>query len=234
MNEPFRQEDSSRPRRSHYDWPHELLKIVRQKLHPSTIVQQLHDATGYPIGACWRYAEKHGVHRPGKGQNARWTKKDIETVLELSGKRSVRDIAARFKRSEKAIYCLLHRHGRCAVGRSSDLFGLTQLAKLLSVRLDDLKAWAASGCLKSTTEKRGTIEAHLVSGDDLVRFCKQYREKLFPSTVRIPEKRIAFIIEYLMPEKVPDDRTARASKREREAYERGEYLEPSSDMDSAA
>ena len=73
-----------------------------------------------------------------------------------------------------------------------------------------------------------------MSGDDLIRFCKQYREKLFPSTVRIPEKRIAFIIEYLMPEKVPDDRTARASKREREAYERGEYLEPSSDMDSAA
>jgi hypothetical protein len=234
MNGQLTQDGSSGSGRRHYDWPHELLKIVRQKLHPSTIVQQLHETTGYPIGACWRYAEKHGVHRPGKGQNQRWTRKEIETVLELSGKRSVRDIATRFKRSEKAIYCLLHRHGRCAMGRSSDLFGFTQLAKLLSVRLDDLKSWAAAGWLKSTTEKRGTIEAHLVSGDDLIRFCKQYREKLFSSTVRISEKRIAFIIEYLMPEKIPDDRTARASKREREAYERGEYLEPPANMDSAA
>ena len=234
MSDQFRQNDSSRSGRPHYDWPHELLKIVRQKLHPSTIVQQLHEATGHPIGACWRFAEKHGVHRPGKGQNARWTRKDVETVLELSGKRSVRDIAARFKRSEKAIYCLLHRHGRCAVGRSSDLFGFTQLARLLSVRLEEIKNWAAAGWLKSTTEKRGRIEAHLVTGEDLIRFCKQYRDKLFPSTVRISEKRIAFILEYLMPEKVPDDRTARASKREREAYERGEYLEPPSEMDAAA
>jgi hypothetical protein len=209
-----------------------LKKIVRQKLHPLTIVQQLHDTTGYPMGACWRYAEKHGVHRPGKGQNARWTKKDVETVLELSGKRSVRDIAVRFDRTEKAIYCLLHRHGRCAIGRSSDLFGFTQLAKLLSVRLDEIKNWAANGWLKCTTEQRGTIEAHLVSGDDLIRFCKQHREKLFPSTVRIPEKRILFILEYLLPEKVPDDRTARASKREREAFERGEYLEAPSDVDT--
>jgi hypothetical protein len=42
---------------------------------------------------------------------------------------------------------------------------------------------------------------------------------------RIPEKRIQFLLDYVIAAEMPDDYTARSSKIERVAFERGEYLQ---------
>lgn len=207
----------SRQRRR-YEWPREAEHIVRQKVHSTNIIQQLRHLTGFPEEACWRFAEKRGVRRSTRYR--RWLTTEQQKLLEMSESRSVKDIAAHFHCSESAVYHVIHRNQR-RVGRGSEWFGLNTAARHLRVKIARLEQWVAAGKLNCVSEMHGGRNYRLISGAELCRFCKANRHELIGQ--RIAEKRMQFLIDYVFAAEVQDDYTARSSKREREAFARGEY-----------
>lgn len=206
---------------SRYDWSPDAERLVRQKqrIHPSNLVQQLQPMTGYPLDACWRYVNRFGIKRPTQYQ--RWTGAAREKVLEMSEVRTVEEIARHFDVSTKAVYHVIARSGR-RVSRRSEWFGLHATARYLTVKPARVRSWMASGMLNGVVETHGQINYTMISGAELAKFCKTYKSELLRQ--RIPEKRIQFILDYVIAAEMPDDYTARSSKLERKAFERGEYI----------
>jgi hypothetical protein len=209
--------------RRRYDWPPEAERLARQKprIHPSHLVQQLHNITGHPVEACWRFVQKFGIQRPTRYRS--WSGRDQGKVLEMSELRPVPEIAKHFGVSAKAIYHVVAKNHR-RVARRSEWFGLNALAKYLTVKPEKVRGWIASEMLRCVVEEHGKLRYTLIAGAELVRFCKTYKEELLRQ--RIPEKRILFLVDYVIAADVADDYTARSSKLEREAFERKEYLKP--------
>jgi hypothetical protein len=135
--------------------------------------------------------------------------------------RPVAEIARHFGVSDKAIYHVIAKNQR-RVGRRSEWFGLNSLAKYLTVKPEKVREWIASKMLRCVVEEHGKLRYTMISGAELVRFCKTYKEELIRQ--RIPEKRILFLVDYVIAADVADDYTARSSKLERQAYDRKEYL----------
>jgi hypothetical protein len=219
-NEPSR---NRTPRSQRYDWPPEAERLAREKprMHPSHLVQRLHDITGHPVDACWRFVQKFGIQRPTRYRS--WSEKDQEKVLEMSELRPVPEIAKHFGVSAKAIYHVIGKNHR-RVARRSEWFGLNALAKYLTVKPQKVRGWIASEMLRCVVEEHGKLRYTMISGAELVKFCKTYKEELLRQ--RIPEKRILFLLDYVIAADVADDYTARSSKLERKAFERKEYLKP--------
>ena len=219
-NEPSRNRP---PRRQRYDWPPEAERLARQKprMHPSHLVQQLREMTDYPVDACWRFLKKFGIQRPTRYRS--WSARDQAKVLEMSEQRPVGEIAKHFEVSDKAIYHIITKNHR-RVARRAEWFGLHLLARYLTVKPEKVRTWLASEMLRGVVEEHGKLRYTMISGAELVKFCKTYKEELLRQ--RIPEKRILFLVDYVIAADVADDYTARSSKLEREAFERKEYLKP--------
>jgi hypothetical protein len=226
VSNPLRHNSHLSPQRSGpYDWSPEAERLVRQKqrIHPSNLVEQLQAMTGYPLDACWRFAYKFGVKRPTRYH--RWTRAEREKVLEMSEGRPVGEIARHFGVSAKAIYHVIARSER-RVSRRSEWFGLHAVARYLTVKPARVRSWIASEKLRGAIETHGQLTYTMISGAELAKFCKSYKSELLRQ--RIPEKRIQFLVDYVIAAEMPDDYTARSSKLERRAYERGEFLKPES------
>jgi len=210
-------------RRQRYDWPPEAAQLARQKprIHPSNLIEQLYALTGYPRDACWRFAAKFGIQRPTHYHQ--WSPAEQQKVLEMCETRLVPDIAKHFGVSSKSIYHVIAQNHR-QVSRRSEWFGVHAVASYLTVKPARVQSWIASGKLKCVVEEHKSLKYTMVSGAELVRFCKTYRSELLRQ--RIPEKRILFLTDYVVAGDVADDYGARSSKIEREAFERGEYLRP--------
>jgi hypothetical protein len=217
-------------RRQRYDWPPEAERLARRKprIHPSRLVEQLQEMTDYPRDACWRFAQKFGVERPTHYRS--WPTHDQAKVLEMSETRSITEIAKHFGVSIKAIYHVLAKNQR-QVSRRSEWFGLHMVARLLTVKPGKVLNWVICGKLHAIVEQHGQITYTMVSGADLVKFCKEHMDELLRQ--RIPEKRILFLTDYVVAGDVADTYKARSAKLERKAVERGEYLKPDSGEKSA-
>jgi hypothetical protein len=229
-NEPLRNPQPAR-RRQRYQWPREAEKLARQKprLHPSNLIEQLQKMTGYPQDACWRFAAKFGVQRPTHYRL--WTDEEQQKVLEMSETRPVPEIAKHFGVTAKAIYHIIAHHRR-QVSRRSEWFGLHAIARYLTTKPSRLRSWIAAGKLRCVIEQHGKLNYTMVSGAELVRFCKSNMDELLRQ--RIPEKRILFLTDYVVAADVSDDYGARSDKLEREAFKRGEYVKSSQDDAHAA
>lgn len=213
-------------RRRRYQWPQAAEKLVRQKprLHPSSLIAQLQQFTGYPLDACWRFAAKHGIERPTHYRL--WTEEDQQKVLEMSETRTVPEIAKHFNVTPKAIYHVIADQHR-QVSRRSEWFGLHAIARYLTTKPARVRSWIDTGKLHCVVEQHGGLRYTMISGAELVRFCKQYRGELLRH--RIPEKRILFLTDYVIAGDVADAYGARSDKLERQAFERGEYLDATTD-----
>jgi hypothetical protein len=190
-------------------------------MHPSRLVQQLQEMTDYPIDACWRFLKKFGIQRPTRYRS--WSARDQAKVLEMSEQRPVGEIARHFGVSDKAIYHIIAKNHR-SVARRAEWFGLHLLARYLTVKPEKVRTWLASEMLRGVVEEHGKLRYTMISGAELVKFCKTYKEELLRQ--RVPEKRILFLLDYVIAADVADDYTARSSKLERKAFERKEYLKP--------
>ncbi len=144
----------------------------------------------------------------------------------MSETRPVAEIAKHFGVSEKAIYHVIAKNQR-QVSRRSEWFGLNAVAKYLTVKPARVRDWIVSEKLRCVIEEHGRLRYTLISGAELLRFCKAHKEELIRQ--RIPEKRILFLMDYVIAADVADDYTARSSKLERAAFERGEYLDRGSE-----
>lgn len=80
------------------------------------------------------------------------------------------------------------------------------------------------GLLKAVRrESRAGLVSYLIEFEALQKFCKEHRDLLV--TRRASPNRLRFLAEYIFAPKHAELLRTRESKREAEAFERGEYLE---------
>jgi hypothetical protein len=218
-------------KRGRYIWPEEAKRLVSRSLrtqdkgsHAVLLHDQLLQLTGFSDHACWRFLARYGVQRPGSGKRKVWDEKVVEFVMEHGYEKA----AQKFGCTRKALYALMERQGR-EVGHCSGHYGLNQLRKLLSVRVDVVKRWINSGLLEAIPVTYGGKPSFVVSDEQLRKFLSRHAGGMFPR--RFPEKRIEFLSNFLYDVKHMDLGLLRTreSKKEGEAFRNGEYLTPDSD-----
>lgn len=211
---------------SRYVWPEEAERLVsrakrdgRAEKHPLLLEQQLESLTGFSNHACWRYLNKHGVKRPGTGKRRQWDEKAVDFVMEQGYDAAVQ----KFKTSKKALYSFMQRNNR-SVGQWRGEYSLHHVRKLLSVRTDTILSWIKAGYMEATPTTFAGKDSYIISQEQLRKFLSKHSGDLMPR--RLPEKRIAFLSEFLFEGKHADLGLLRTreSKKEGEAFRNGEYL----------
>jgi len=209
-------------RRTWRRWPPEASLLVEQKKHPSTLCAELAALTGHDERACWRFLNKHGIQRPGSKSRQTFDPRTINNLIDYVCERGVQAAAIRFGCEPKALYNLLYRQERTNLSRDS--LSLRQVCTHLRVKYNKAVEWIEQGLLKATRResKTGSV-TYVIEFDALQKFCKEHRNLLI--TRRSSPNRIRFLEEYIFAPKHADQLHTRESKREAEAFERGEYLE---------
>jgi len=208
-------------RRSWRQWPPEALEIVRQNKHPAALCRELHILSGNDTGACWRFLNKHGIERPGSASRHRFDPRRCDELIDYISDHGVQAAAMRFGYEAKSLYNLLYRQEHTKLSR--DTLSLRQVCAHLRVKYSKASNWVDQGLLKAARHesKTGSV-SYLIEFDALQRFCKEHRNLLI--TRRSSPSRIRFLEEYVFAPKHAELLRTRESKRETEAFERGEYL----------
>ncbi len=209
-----------------YSWPPEAERLVKRAIQAGAsqqtaalLHQRLLTLTGFSDHACWRYLQKHGLKRPGSGKRVQWSPKAVDFVMDQGYDAAVQ----KFNTSKKAVYRFMQRNER-AMGACRGQYSLNQLRKLLKVRTETIGGWIRAGQLEASPFQYGGKETHVVSDEQLRKFLKAYAGDLMPR--RLPEKRLAFLSNFLFEgghAELGLLRT-RESKKEGEAFRKGEYL----------
>ena len=101
---------------------------------------------------------------------------------------------------------------------------LREVCANLRIRRSQATRWIELGLLKAVRrESRTGVVSYLIEFDALQKFCKEHRNLLV--THRSSLNRLRFLEEYVFAPKHAELLRTRESKREAEAFERGEYLE---------
>lgn len=203
-----------------YHWPAEAAGIAQRKQPAVKLCEELHALTGYDKDACWRFLRKFGVQRPGAGSRRRYDPDAVEAIVEYVSEHSVAAAARRFHCEAKSLYNLLHRRGFTHCSR--DQMSLRQICCHFGVRYSKVIGWIEQGLLKADCERnRAGRPIYSIEFDALQKFCKEHKNLLI--TRRSSPHRIQFLEEYVFAPKHADLLRTRESKREQEAYDRGEY-----------
>lgn len=212
-----------------YIWPDHVKRLVRKaagcKDKPPNAVllhNQIEELTGFKSDVCWRFLQRHGIQRPGAGTYRTWDEAMVNTVIEYVMEHGYKAASQKFGCSTKSLYCLMHRAGR-QVGQCSGQYGLNQLRRLLNVRMEILVGWIKTGVLEATSIMHGGKLTFVVSDDQLRRFLSREARNMLPR--RFPEKRVAFLSNYLYDEKHMNLGLLRTreSRKEAKAFEKKEY-----------
>jgi hypothetical protein len=210
------------PKRKWRRWPPEAFAIVQKKENAAVLCSELEAVSGNDRNACWRFLKKHGIERPGAGSRRVFSDQVVEAMTEYVSEHGVQAACQRFRCDAKSVYNLLHRSG--FTHRARDSFSLREVCQLLRVRHSKVKQWLERGWLEPHKEISPTGRLHyIIDHTSLQRFCRERRDLLI--TRRWPAQRLAFLEEYVFAPKHADLLRTRESKREQEAYERGEFLE---------
>jgi hypothetical protein len=209
-------------RRTWRRWPPEASLLIQQKKHPSALCAELAALTGHDERACWRFLNKHGIQRPGSKRRHSFDPHTINNLIEYVCESGVQAAAIRFGCEPKALYNLLYRQERTKLSRDS--LSLRQVCTHLRVKYSKAVEWIEQGLLTATRHesKTGSV-SYLIEFEALRRFCKEHRNLLI--TRRSSPNRIRFLEEYIFAPKHAELLRTRESKREAEAFGRGEYLE---------
>ena len=212
---------SSPKRRSWRRWPPEALALIQQNKNPVALCEELASITGNDKRACWRFLNKHGVQRPGSQFRRRFDPRTVNTLIDYVCDHGVQAAATRFGYDPKSLYNLLYRQEHTRL--SKDAMSLRQICEHLGVKYSKASAWIEQGLLKAERqESRAGRVSYLIEFEALQKFCKEHRSLLI--TRRVSPSRIRFLEEYVFAPKHAELLRTRESKREAEAYERGEYL----------
>src|ERR1700744_4933056 len=211
---------ATKPRR--YAWPAEAASIAERKKHPARLCEELIALTGYDKAACWRFLKRHGVNRPGSATRHSFDTKKAETIIEYISEHGMHAATERFHCEAKTLYNLLHRRGYTHC--SKDLLSLRPICGHFGVRYSKVIGWIEQGLLKADRhETRTGKPIYSISFHALQKFCKANPDLLI--TRRWSPNRLRFLEEYVFAPKHAELLRTRESKREQEAFERGEYFE---------
>ena len=214
-----------------YLWPAEAVNIAQKKLHPVRLCEELIALTGHEKAACWRFLNKYGVERPGSGSRRSFDPATVESIIEYVSEHSVQAATQRFHCDAKTLYNLIHRRGYTHCGK--DLLSLRQICSHLGVRYSKVMSWIEHGLLQAKREQTRTGKpVYSIEFEALQKFCKEHRNLLI--TRRWPPHRIRFLEEYVFAPKHAELLRTRESKRENEAFDRGEYLDLDEDLQRRA
>lgn len=209
------------PRRRWRQWPPEAYEIVRQSKQPAALCRELEAVSGNDTRACWRFLNKHGVQRPGSASRRKFDRRKVDELVEYISDHGVQAAAIRFGYDAKCLYNLLYRQEHTNL--STDTMSLREVCTHLRIRHSQATRWIELGLLKAVRrESRTGVVTYLIEFDALQKFCKEHRNLLV--TRRSSPNRIRFLEEYIFAPKHADLLRTRESKREAEAFERGEYL----------
>lgn len=216
--------DAVRKPRTRRRWPPEATEIVQQKKHPAALCEELRSLTGHDARACWRFLNKHGIERPGSRSRHKFDRQKTDQLVEYIADHGVHAAAMRFGYDAKSLYNLLYRQEHTRL--STDAMSLRQVCAHLRIKHSQAAGWIELGLLKAVRrESRAGAVSYLIEFDALRKFCKEHRNLLV--TRRSSPNRIRFLEEYIFAPKHAELLRTRESKREAEAFERGEYLEDS-------
>lgn len=214
--------DPAPKRRTWRRFPPEAVAVLRQKKHPVAICEELAALTGRDKRACWDFMTRHGIERPGSGSRHNFDPKRTEELVEYISDHGVHAAALRFGYNAKSLYNLLYRREHTHL--STDTMSLRELCAHLRIRRSQATRWIELGLLKVVRrESRPGAVSYLVEFDALQKFCREHRNLLV--TRRSSPNRLRFLEEYVFAPKHAELLRTRESKREAEAFERGEYLE---------
>jgi hypothetical protein len=203
-------------------WPPEAFEIVRRNKHPVALCEDLASVTGNDKPACWRFLNKHGVPRPGSASRHKFDLRRTEELVEYISDHGVQAAALRFGYNAKSLYNLLYRREHTHL--STDALSLREVCKHLRIKHSQATRWIELGLLKAVRrESRSGAVSYLIEFDALQKFCKERRNLLV--TRRSSPNRLRFLEEFVFAPKHAELLRTRESKREAEAFERGEYLE---------
>ena len=203
-------------------WPPEALEIIGQDKSPAALCRELEALTGNDQRACWRFLNKHGISRPGSASRHKFDRRTKEALIEYISDHGVRAAALRFGCDAKSLYNLLYRQERTRM--SGESMSLREVCGHLRIRHSQATRWIELGLLRAVPrESRTGSVTYLIEFDALQEFCREHRNLLI--TRRSSPNRIRFLEEYIFAPKHAALLRTRESKREAEAFERGEYLE---------
>lgn len=214
--------DPAPKRRSWRRFPPEAVDIMRQNKHPVTICKELAALTGRKERACWDFMTRHGIQRPGSVSRHTFDPNKTDELVEYISDHGVHAAALRFGYNAKSLYNLLYRREHTHL--STDALSLREVCTHLRIRRGQATRWIELGLLKAVRhESRNGVVSYLIEFDALQRFCKEHRDLLV--TRRASPNRVRFLEEFVFAPKHAELLRTRESKREAEAFERGEYLE---------
>jgi hypothetical protein len=210
--------------RRKFIWPKEAFKLIRQKKHPASLCDELASLTGNDRSACWRFLKRNGIERPGSKSRRVFPPDRVDAIIEYIGGHGVVAASERFGCKPKALYNLLDRHGHTGLGK--DCLSLHQFCANFRVKHRQAFEWMDRGLLAAKREQSSTGRIrYSIEFKDLRKFCEEHRNLLL--TNRTCEARLEFLEEFVFAPKHADLLPTRESKREGEAFERGEYIDPS-------
>jgi hypothetical protein len=209
--------------RRKFIWPNEAFKLIRQKKHPAALCEELASLTGHDKSACWRFLKRNGIERPGSKSRRSFPPDRVDSIIEYIGGHGVERASDRFGCKPKALYNLLDRHGHTRLGK--DCLSLRQFCASFRVKHRQAFEWMDRGLLAVTREQSRTGRVrYSIEFKDVRKFCEEHRDLLL--TNRTCEARLEFLEEFVFAPKHADLLPTRESKREGEAFERGEYIDP--------
>jgi hypothetical protein len=209
-------------RRTWRQWPPEAFEIIRKNRHPAALCEELSSITGNDKRACWRFLNKHGIPRPGSTSRHKFDRQKTDQLIEYISEHGVHDATLRFGYEAKSLYNLLYRQEHTRL--STDAMSLREVCTHLRVKHNQAARWIEMGLLKAVRkESRAGAVSYLIEFEALRKFCKEHRNLLV--TRRSSPSRIRFLEEFVFAPKHAELLRTRESKREAEAFERGEYLE---------
>jgi hypothetical protein len=209
-------------RRTWRSWPPEANQIVQQKKKPAALCAELRALTGYDEGACWRFLNKHGIERPGSKSRKHFDQRTVENLIDYMCVNGIKAAAERFGYQYKSLYNLLYRYQHTSLSRDS--LTLHEICLHLHVQYSKAVEWIEKGLLKAERQEgKGRRIRYIIEFESLQKFCRSHRHLLI--TRRSSPVRLKFLEEFVFAPKHADLLRTRESKREGEAFERGEYLE---------
>lgn len=223
--------DPTPKRRTWRRFPPEAVEIMRQKKHPVAICEELAALTGRDKRACWDFMTRRGIPRPGSVSRHNFDPNKTDELVEYISDHGVHAAALRFGCNPKSLYNWLYRQEHTHL--STDALSLREVCKHLRIRRSQATRWIELGLLKAVRrESRTGVVSYLIEFDALQKFCKEHRNLLI--TRRSSPNRIRFLEEFVFAPKHAELLRTRESKREAEAFERGEYLEDTSRSQKSA